>query len=511
MSNLPKRSKRKTSELEKEIVMKRILLVICTILLALNFVSPAVADIKIKKKSRMNMPNMPAAMKNPMTGETMDPGKLPDTTVLIKGARMLTETRAETGGGKMILSQIRQCDLGREVSFNNKSKTYRVTSFNATGETPQTSLKNTSVPVENAGGVVTFSITYTDTGERAEMFGYTARHIKRVITSKPSANACETKEMKIETDGWYIDFPGFACPTFSPPEMPNQNAEVRCNDKIEFKINGKPDNGFAVKEIMTLAMSGMPALTMINEVTEITKTELDAALFDLPPGYVEDKESKKSSTKASNKPPPQNNLPPNANFPQMPAAPPAPVIAETPLQPKKTGVIRIGIARPNVKTPNSKDDVSAPLEISAAVRDSLVGELTADKVEAIRLSTDAPETEARQKECDYIFYANVTQKRGGGGFGKMFAMEALSIGLSMVPGVGMIAGTVGSVVLQQTMGKTAKAKDEFTFDYKITDLKSIVLSQAVTKAKTKKDGEDVLTPQVRQASKLVLAELAKKK
>lgn len=82
----------------------------------------------------------------------------------------------------------------------------------------------------------------------------------------------------------------------------------------------------------------------------------------------------------------------------------------------------------------------------------------------------------------------------------------------MVPGVGgMIASTVAGQVMGQTMGKAAKAKDEFTLDYKVTDLSNAVLSQALTKAKTKEDGEDVLTPQINQASTTVLGEINKKR
>ncbi len=499
--------------------MKKTLFIVCAILLTLNFASPTFADIRIKKKSNLKMPNMPAPMKNPMTGEMMDPGKLPDTTVLIKGARMLTETRTEASGKKMIMTELRQCDLGRELAYTNNAKTYTVTYFNASGAAQKDALTARNVPVEDAagGGVVTYSITYTDTGERAQLFGYPARHVKRVITMTPSANACETKKMQIETDGWYIDLPSFSCPTFAPPEMPAQKGELKCRDKIEFKMSGKADNGFPVKETMTIGMDGMPAFTKTEEVTEISNTELDAMLFDAPPGYTEDKSIKNpvkpsAANKQNISPPNQtatpNSFPANANLPQMPTT----AIAEAPLQPKRAGVIRIGIAKPNIKMPDEKKDYTAPLELSSAVRDSLINELNLEKIEAIRLSTDAPETEGRQKECDYIFYANVTQKHGGGGmFGKMLAMGAMEVAGSLIPGVGMIAGTVGSIAMSQTMGKTAKAKDEFTFDYKVTGLDNAVLSQSVTKAKTKKDGEDVLTPQVQQAAKSVLAEIVKKK
>jgi len=38
-----------------------------------------------------------------------------------------------------------------------------------------------------------------------------------------------------------------------------------------------------------------------------------------------------------------------------------------------------------------------------------------------------------------------------------------------------------------------------------------VLSKGVTEAKAKEDGKDVLTPQIKQASTVVLGEIAKKK
>ena len=266
--------------------IKKTLFIICSILLAFSFTASAQSDLRIKKKSRMNFPNMPAPMKNPQTGEMVDFGKMPDSVVLIKGARMLTEMRQEAKGGKkMIISKLRQCDLGRELVYNNKSKKYTATYFSSSQKTP---VKGKSTAKE-AGGTVTFSMTYTDTGERQEMFGYTARRVKSAMTMKPSPDACEKKSMKMETDGWYIDLPTLSCPTFSAPEQFNEDGERHCNDKIIFQVSGKADKGFAVKETMTITAEGNPAFTLIHEVTEISKTELDAQLFDVPPGYTENK------------------------------------------------------------------------------------------------------------------------------------------------------------------------------------------------------------------------------
>jgi hypothetical protein len=60
------------------------------------------------------------------------------------------------------------------------------------------------------------------------------------------------------------------------------------------------------------------------------------------------------------------------------------------------------------------------------------------------------------------------------------------------------------------MGKAAKAKDEFTVEYKTADISGAVIAQGVTKAMAKQDGEDVLTPQIKQVSVITIAEIQKK-
>ena len=510
--------------------MKRSLFVICAFFLTLTFVTSAAADIRIKKKSRMSVPGMPEPVRNPATGAISDPFKSPDITVLIKGPRMLTEMRQRSGTGmgakSTVMTRLRQCDLGREVSYTNSSKKYTVTNFSSTNTAQKTSARGKTAATTQQGGVVTFSINYNDTGERQQMFGYTARRVKSLMSLTPSPDACEKNKMEIETDGWYIDLPGLTCPAFPSPPSSNQDEERRCHDQVQFQVSGQHNPGFAVKETRVMKMDGMPSMTMIEEITEISSTDLDVALFEVPPGYTENKHNNESSAVAtahhgtnlngpSSNPSPDSNISSaNTNFSAMPTATtPATAATDTALQPKKVGVIRIGIAKPKVKMPDDKNDYTAPLELSTAVRDSLIESLKGEQIETIRLSTDTPEAEAKQKECDYIFYANVTQKRGGGGmFGKMVLMSAGSMVGMMVPGVGgMIASTVGSMVMQQTMGKAAKAKDELTFDYKVVGLDNAVLSQNITKAKTKQDGEDALTPQIKQASIIVLGEIAKKK
>lgn len=61
-------------------------------------------------------------------------------------------------------------------------------------------------------GVVTNTRTVTDTGERQQMFGFTARHIKTTSVQEPSADACDHSHSRQESDGWYADLtPEFSC------------------------------------------------------------------------------------------------------------------------------------------------------------------------------------------------------------------------------------------------------------------------------------------------------------
>jgi hypothetical protein len=190
---------------------------------------------------------------------------------------------------------------------------------------------------------------------------------------------------------------------------------------------------------------------------------------------------------------------------------PAAGVETAPVGEKKAGTIRIGVVLPKVTTPESKNNPDAGNDIAIATRNYLVELLKAENVEAIALESDL-EIEAKNRNCDYIFYANVTQKRGGGGMFKSMVLQgAIMAGSMMVPGIGgMIASTVASQVMGQTMGKAAKAKDEFSLDYKVVGLDKTVLSQATSKKKTEKEGEDVLSPQLQEASKAVLGEITKK-
>jgi hypothetical protein len=91
------------------------------------------------------------------------------------------------------------------VQINPNAKTYMVTPFPETSTTT-TRPTSTGKPGEvTKGGVVTSTITVKDTGERKQMFGYTARHLIITIETASSPDACNKTNMKMQQDGWYID------------------------------------------------------------------------------------------------------------------------------------------------------------------------------------------------------------------------------------------------------------------------------------------------------------------
>lgn len=180
--------------------------------------------------------------------------------------------------------------------------------------------------------------------------------------------------------------------------------------------------------------------------------------------------------------------------------------------PKKPGVIRIGIATPAADMGKDFTMQDTP----TALRNTLSVGLTDENVETVFLESAMPDREAKQKECDYVFYSKVTRKKGGGGFGSMAALGGLAGMAGMIPGVG-IAGAIASSAASTAISVASisggfKSKDEVAFEYTFSRLDGTVVIPATTsKQKAKKDGEDVLTPQIRAATTNALSQIVKSK
>jgi hypothetical protein len=150
-----------------------------------------------------------------------------------------------------------------------------------------------------------------------------------------------------------------------------------------------------------------------KEVIELSREPLDAALFDVPAGYVETKNAQElygmpsmdamMSQTAKGRPPvedDQGNAPHGGNV-------------------KTPGTIRVGVVQINNKTDHQVSTES--------LRERLLGEIQSSGIDAISLNASSPaeaETEAKAKQCDFILYTDITAlkisaaKKLGGVFGR---------------------------------------------------------------------------------------------
>jgi hypothetical protein len=209
-------------------------------------------------------------------------GQSATSTTYIKGARQRTEG--------MGFTTIYQCDLKRMIQINDKARTYLITPY-AGGDKTQGAQKTGAA---RKGGVITYRTTNTDTGERKNIFGLPAKHIKSRMVVEASEGACNSMNMQMETDGWYVDLPGGgSCPTDGSNGFPSYDSD--CVDEVVFKTEGAANTGYPVMTTTTIRFTGtemnIPASTSNSEVVDISKAALDQALFEIPAGYREVKTS----------------------------------------------------------------------------------------------------------------------------------------------------------------------------------------------------------------------------
>jgi hypothetical protein len=214
-------------------------------------------------------------------------GKHTDSTVLIKGARKRTKGVVFMGISNDV-DIVEQCDLHRTIEINDKKKLYFIRQAEAeepaSVNTPGTKAKT------KRGGVITMNYSTTDTGERRQMFGMTARHIKTKTTTTSSPDACNPQNMATETDGWYVDLTTLSCPV-ALPENPIAAAVGNtggCQDRTVVKQTGNAKLGFALSLTQTMKMTGeddIPPFIQTIETLELTSAAQNVALFDIPKGY----------------------------------------------------------------------------------------------------------------------------------------------------------------------------------------------------------------------------------
>lgn len=435
-------------------------------------------------------------------------GQTYENTTYIKGKRQ----RSETNNGQMIMVQ--QCDLRRNIQIMPQAQAYIIQPYDEPASSnAASSVGSTTQPsAVKKGGVVTSTVTTRDTGERKQIFGFTARHIITTMVMDSTPDACSPVKNKMEIDGWYIDAAfAFECDSQRTYTPYRPQASGGCQDRYETKQIGIAKKGFAVWEKTTMfGPNGTESFSNINEVIEFSHAALDPGLFDIPAGYreVKDFASAMSSTYGTPSSSPESghdsNLPANVK-----SAAAQSNTAPTEIGPKRAGVIRFGVAA--VKTGNVGEAMNAH-ELAQAVQNTLTQSLKTTNVEVVTIQATgaAIQAEAQQKECDYVVYTNVSHKKGGGGFGSMLGSSVASVGSNIGYGTGT-AGAVAANVATSAIAHNIKAKDELTLDVRLERPGSTTPSFAQQyKGKAKSAGEDIIGPLVQQAAQAMVEAVAKR-
>ncbi len=355
------------------------------VLVALAVAAPAPADVKVKTK-------------NTAAGHSSE------STVYIKGARQRDEN------AQMPFATILQCDKQRLLQVNDKCKVYMVTPLAA--EEPAAAPKGKTQPAAQPaksttkGGVVTYTMTMTDTKERKPMLGFVARHIKSSTTATSSPDACMKTSMKSEMDGWYADLSlGLNCSRASarPPSMGMEKPD--CQDEYRMKRVGTARLGYPLQQTVTMQTEG-GTFTSTTEALEISKDTLDAGLFDVAADYKEVTSYQELMCMPSRQTTTAEAMAPSAS-------------SAEPTRQKRAGVLLIGVVGFN-----NKSDKEVSLE---NLRQRLIGHFTAMNVDAIALEKTTDEEihdEATEKHCDYVLYTDLVsiaqsaQAKIGGFLGK---------------------------------------------------------------------------------------------
>ncbi len=319
------------------------------------------SDFKVKYKVTMNSAGQAQAT---------------ESVTMIKGARERSESRMGYGFDSI---NITQCDHKRTIQINDKVKKYLITPMevdtSTATNTPATSPTPRPATPSRTGGIVTYVTTSVDTGERREMFGFTARHVKSSTTIQSSPDACNPQSYRTELDGWYIDLSvDFNCNLGGPAATASRPAVGGCRDQVKFRREGNGKIGYPLIETMRmLDGSGQVTFSITKEVLELSRESLDAALFDIPAGYTQAM-SQQEMYSAPSAAEMMGNTTGATTGNVASSSTPSPAANEA----KRPGAIRVGVVQINNK---SGKPVAADV-----LRQRLISEIQGSGIEAIALN-----------------------------------------------------------------------------------------------------------------------------
>jgi len=354
---------------------------------------PALAQTPKKPVPKRPAKTAPKVTKKPAPApEPPAPPPPPDLQVgtrYVSGDKTTNSTLTLHGPRERIdyetaLATIQQCDASRTLQLNTQTRTYLPAPF------PSDATPAASAPGEkHKGGEVTYTTAVTDTGERKEMFGFKARHVKTSITKTASPDACDKTAEKVDVDGWYIDLPASTTCAGAPPvstQVRVDPQDTSCQDTVKF-VRPATAAGFPLAYTMVTTAGSDAPVTTTMEAAEVKRLEADAASFDVPADYLEVKNA--AQLTADHRPDEDG--------------------------PKKPGTIRIGVAPVQNKTGET-----LPLQdFTEALAESL-GAVQTDVVMLRSQSAKEIDAEAKTRQCDYVLRDTVTEVKKPGGKGGMF-------------------------------------------------------------------------------------------
>ena len=208
------------------------------------------------------------------------------STLYLKGARQRTETVIEKmpGADATHWVLIQQCDEKRIFNLNERDKLYASSEIQDWSERFRKARPLNLT--QTSGAEVIMTIDSVDTGERRQFEHYTARHVRVKILVEPGPGASTPASVE-ETDGWYIDLPGFGCQEQASSGFGFARLSVSTGnrqDRLQIKSLGKAPRGYPIEETSVITEAGKRTISKV-ELLEISEAPLNPSIFELPVGY----------------------------------------------------------------------------------------------------------------------------------------------------------------------------------------------------------------------------------
>ena len=241
-----------------------------------------------------------------------------ESILYFKGRRQRNDLKLiRADGTPAAMTFIYQCDLKRQIALDDTKRIFYehpivpIQEFLARGDALYAQQAGRKQREVKMAGHVLETFTVTDTGERREMFGYTARRIKTTLTWEATPQGCSQTPLRRESDGWYVDllygtFCSYDISGFDEGEL-TALEQSKCGDYYRGHYgDGKRFYGIERKQVGT-ARFGFPLMLTVKsysddgrpqvrttEAVEVSHADLDASLFEIPATYTKFKPPKRS-------------------------------------------------------------------------------------------------------------------------------------------------------------------------------------------------------------------------